>query len=233
MTHMTMVMPSRTRPDKARIACDIAFKNVTNPNTQIWVVRDASDLSYADYAKAFRGSQAFLVTADGNMVQRSNVIAQNLVDLSNMGNMVTDVIGWMADDTHMVTPGWDSMVLEHFEDGAHIVTVNDGHMDKARPQSAWFISTSAVGALGYLCLPTSDHLYVDDAWAVLRDNVGGAGQHCSAVLAEHMHPNVNKGEWDDQYRTIHTPDNYGHDRTAFETWKSGQLALDTEKVLAL
>lgn len=227
---IAMFMPTRSRPTKAREAYDSA---IGDPRVIVVPVLDARDPAFDEYAKVFiHGAGISVMAHVGGMVERTNFCVARWME--GPFSRAT-VIGWMADDTIFRQADWAHRVLLHFiRDDALILTVNDGHMDKERPQSAVFIRSDAVRALGYLALPSQNHLFIDDVWRELRDGIGERyGHHDSDILAEHMHPYIGKAEWDQQYLDIHKEERYVPDRMAFEQWRSeGGLDEDIKKVLS-
>jgi hypothetical protein len=128
-----------------------------------------------------------------------------------------DIIGWIADDSRYRTPGWDTAVRKAIADGATMVMTNDLHMGAERAQANIYVHSDFVKVLGWLALPYVKHLYVDSAWTLMGQK-GSFLTYLDDVHIEHMHPVVNKGEWDKQYLDTHVEARYAEDRFNFEKW---------------
>lgn len=222
---IAIFMPTRSRPGNAKFAYDAAMGDI---RVKVFPVLDGEDPAWHGYRLAFKGTGAGMMASTGGMVKRTNDAVFSWLEMGGKAR----IIGWMADDTIFRQADWAERVISHFDDGCLILTVNDGHLDRERPQSAVFIRTDAVTALGYLALYTQNHLYIDNAWADLRDAVGEFGHHDSDILAEHMHPYVNKGTWDDQYLDIHKKEKYDVDKPAYEKWKDMSFPTDIRRILS-
>ncbi len=87
-------------------------------------------------------------------------------------------------------------------------------------------------ALGWMMLPTAQHMYVDNAVLELGRATGRI-LYRPNVIIEHLHPVAGKAAWDASYRESNADERYVADRTAFEAWRAEQLAVDTAAVEAL
>ena len=223
-----MIMPTRGRPEQALAAIDIAYSTADIASTVILPVLDVTDKKYEDYELLFLSNDIGCTSCRGTMVERSNMIAESVVK-----NARAKIIGWMADDTFFRTISWDTKIEDEFADSALIVQVNDGHLGEERAQSAIFMRSDVVRSLEWLCLPTQKHLYVDNAWTSLRRGIGQPyGVYLDSVIAEHMHPYINKGTWDQQYLDIHKQEQYDEDRPKYERWLNAGLDIDIRRVLS-
>ena len=80
-----------------------------------------------------------------------------------------------------------------------------------------------------MALPGAKHLYFDNTWRVLGDEVG-ALYYMPDVVVEHMHPSVGKAEWDEGYKRVNSSDTYEHDAQAFAAWVNGPAKEDIARV---
>ncbi len=210
-----ILCPSYGRPENAARMYD-SFMQMSVAGSKLLFVLD----QYDESARLYRDVPTLSLpeSAGGNMVERTNA-ALKYVDAS--------VFGWMGDDMMFRTFGWDSMVLD--AEAEHpVVYVNDLQQQELKATSV-FVSRSVVRKLGWLLPPWSVHLYVDDAWVRLSERLGGI--YLPEPVIEHMHPYVDKAEWDDTYRLVNTPTNDAHDGGNYQTWLTGGgLEKDVERV---
>jgi hypothetical protein len=222
--NLVTLMPTRGRPEQAYKAWKSFEGSKANYGTNIaWVLDNDDDASdrYVEHTK-HAGLVGWGFT--GNMVTRTNLAASLYTD-------TFDIIGWAADDQLVRTQGWDDAILDAFTDPkVGMVQTNDLHYGPDKAANI-FVRADIVRSLGYLALPTVNHLYVDDAWVMLG-KLSESLRYLEHVVIEHMHPVYNKGEWDDQYRSSNDPSMYQHDYDAYVQWLDGPVREDAEKVRA-
>ena len=86
--------------------------------------------------------------------------------------------------------------------------------------------------LGWMMLPTCEHMYVDTAVLALGQAAGRIA-YCPSVVVEHLHPLAGKADWDDSYRASNADERYAADQAAYEAWRTDGLAADAAAVRAL
>ena len=137
-----------------------------------------------------------------------------------------DWYGVIGDDNRFRTPGWDARIES--ESG---IVYGDDLFQHERIPTAWFVEGRIVRALGWLGLPMSDHLYLDNAWQALGEHMECL-HYLPDVVIEHLHPYAHKAEWDDLYRSRNSVDEYTRDRAGFDTWVRTQLPTDIRRIEA-
>ena len=227
---VTVVIPSRGRPERAREAVQAIRDTAALVSTNVILAVDADDPVLPEYrALHFRPFGAEVTTVilapdeTGNLVRATNTVSMRVADVDP-----DCIIGNLGDDHLARTPGWDVLVEAVLLDRPGIVYGRDGIHDAHMP-TAPFISARVVNALGWYALPACEHLYIDDAWKALgwRAEVM---TYRDDLLFEHMHPDVGKADWDDGYRKANAADAVERDRLAFEAWKRTGLPTDAERV---
>jgi hypothetical protein len=121
-----------------------------------------------------------------------------------------DVLQHSCDETIYRTAGWDTAVLEAFQewpDGIGLVYGRDGIHDE-RLATHGFITRDWVEAVGYFVPPYFSSDY-NDLW--LHEVAGSIGRRVFLpdVFTEHMHPAVGKGPLDQTHQdrlTRHSQD---------------------------
>jgi hypothetical protein len=206
-------------------------------DTQLLVAVDADDTSLADYLKLPQTNTAvrrYGMSVDepwltvlqpdetGNMTRAMNSATAPFMDRDL-------IIGMVNDDHRFRTPGWDKRVTEALRTPG-IAYGDDLFQGEALVCGGVFISAPIVRALGWYCLPTCDHLFVDNAWGVLGKTMDRL-HYLPDVVIEHLHPMAGKGEWDAGYEAANNQATVDHDRIAYETWRDGgQMRRDVARV---
>jgi hypothetical protein len=139
------------------------------------------------------------------------------------------IIGMVNDDHRFRTPGWDNRVTEALRTPG-IAYGDDLFQGEALVCGGVFISAPIVRALGWYCLPTLEHQFVDNVWGDLGRALGVL-RYLPEVVIEHLHPFAGKGDWDAQYEVGNAQSVIDHDRIAYEAWRDGGgLAADVAGV---
>jgi hypothetical protein len=126
----------------------------------------------------------------------------------------TDYIGFMGDDHLPQSDGWDEKLVEALDGRPGVAYGNDLAQGEKLP-TAVVISSDIIQALGFMCPPGQDHLYLDDFWKFLGQIVGNFA-YCPDVVIEHLHPNYAKARWDESYAQTNSADQYARDKAAYE-----------------
>lgn len=135
------------------------------------------------------------------------------------------VLGFVGDDHRFRTAGWDVTFLEALADRPGFVYGNDLFWPKGEIPTQIFISAGIVAELGWMALPTCNHLYVDNAWMELGQATGSI-RYYQDIVIEHMHPAANKAPRDEGYDRVNSAEMYNHDGAAFATWRDSQRFED-------
>jgi hypothetical protein len=220
---MMVVMPTRGRPHKAREAYESFSSTQHQDGVVMSLVLDRTDPEIDEYYRLmnrYEGRQNFtFMVLNGNMVQRTNEAA--LIYANHF-----QYIGWSADDQIFRTRAWDKQVIDLLEQSHKFVHTNDGFQEHRKAANI-FTHASVVQALGWLALPTLQHLYVDDVW---KELAGETGCYAPYIMIEHMHPYVSKAEWDEHYLSYNTPEKDSADSGAYRAWKRKNKHADIERI---
>jgi hypothetical protein len=227
---ITVILPTRGRPDQAREAVESVLSTRRLPDTFVSVVLDIGDPTrhrYHDvmlHVAGFHDGGHRLRECSGNMIERTNLEAMEAIEKSS-------IIGWMADDNRMRTPGWDERVTEALE--AHLfANLNDLFWSEKVPDDKpvnTYIRSCVVRALGWFANPSQAHHYMDDTWRLLGYSTDSM-VYLRDVVCEHMHPVLGKSKWDDGYKYTESPDHLLRDQQTFQRWVWDRWRDDREKV---
>jgi hypothetical protein len=141
------------------------------------------------------------------------------------------IIGAFGDDVLFRTPGWDRRVSIALRSPG--IAYGDDLIHGKKHPSAVFMSSPIARALGWLALPATTHQWADDGWKRLGQ-VTDTLRFMPDVIVEHMHPGVNKAEFDDTYRSVFDEERAKRDYEGFTAWSTnGGLEADALKVLSV
>jgi hypothetical protein len=211
---ITILVPSRGRPARMRDMAQSALDTAARPDqVRVLALTDPDDSGY--------GRDAIVLPQRVGYSASLNWAAAFHAD---------DILGAYGDDVLFRTQGWDERTRDTLnrpgiafgEDLIH----NDQH------PTAIFMSPEVRRALGWLALPCCRHQYVDDGWKALG-KAAGILRYMPGVVFEHMHPTVEKAEWDATYHEVYSYDSAHADDLAFQDWRDhGGLKADAAALKA-
>lgn len=225
---LTVLCPSRGRPDAAWALWDSVEATRSNASTRLVFVLDDDDETAPEYGRPRNGRELIIRKPkhSGGMVNALNAAALDAI--KEWPN--EKVLGFVGDDHRFRSPGWDKTFLESLSDRPGFVYGNDLFWPKGEIPTQIFISTQIISALGWMGLPGCKHLYIDNAWRELGEATGSIRYYPNFVI-EHMHPAGGKAEWDEGHKRVNSEEMYNHDAAAFAAWRDGgQFLEDVNRV---
>ena len=196
---ISVLIPSRNRPQGLRELCDSLFNNANNPNQiEVIVYFDLDDSYIPEYFEYFNE----LTLKYTNPVK--TIIGPKLV-LSDYPNKLlqiasSDIFMNLGDDMRCKAKGWDEIIIEainEYPDKINFVYVDDGYWGP-NLASHHIIHRNYVECLGYFYPPFFDFGY-SDAWMFqVAQKVGRI--KFLPILFEHMHYSIGKGDFDQTYQ---------------------------------
>jgi hypothetical protein len=196
---ISVLIPSRNRPQGLRELCDSLFNNANNPNQiEVIVYFDLDDSYIPEYVEYFNE----LTLKYTNPVK--TIIGPKLV-LSDYPNKLlqiasSDIFMNLGDDMRCRAKGWDEIIIEainEYPDKINFVYVDDGYWGP-NLASHHIIHRNYVECLGYFYPPFFDFGY-SDAWMFqVAQKVGRI--KFLPILFEHMHYSIGKGNFDQTYQ---------------------------------
>lgn len=231
MTDLLVIVPTRGRPDNLRRVVEAWDATGAWDDAEMLVARDGDDPEADRYADLIRdrGLREMVFGAWLPMVDKLN---RSAVAAANGGEWAPFALGFAGDDHLPRTPGWAARYLDELRKlGTGIVHGND-LVWHGRLPTEWAMTSDIVQALGRMVPADVQHLYCDNAIAVLGQ-AAGCIRYLPDVVVEHMHPVAGKADMDDGYRRVNSPERYRDDRVRFARWVAQQLNDDADKVRAL
>jgi hypothetical protein len=215
---ITVICPSRGRPDNA-IRLVKSFSSTRRyPDTQLVIAIDGSDPEFQNYCVVdwddwVENENVNLFVASPErlrMVATLNKTAKKAVKSSRC-----DVVGFVGDDHLFETDGWDTKMIEAMVPNG-IVYGDDGHQHSNLP-TAVFMDANIVRKLGWMAPPQFTHLWIDNVWKALGEKLGTL-RYLPEMKITHLHPHAGKAEWDATYAEANDPEVETLDRYRFNTW---------------
>lgn len=225
MAELTVIVPSRGRPEQARALID-AFRTTCTADTVLLFSVDDTDERLPDYIASLPADgRAAAVTGDNrNMVQALNRAA---------GIVESAATGFMGDDHCPRTHGWDTAYLEALHGLGTGLVYGDDLLQRANLPTQVAMTTDIVRVLGWMAPPTLTHLYVDNFWKDLGQ-AAGCLRYLPDVVIEHRHPVAGKAEWDANYARVNDAGMYQRDALAYQQFvQAGHLHDAVAAVKAL
>lgn len=224
MTDLTMIVPSRGRPDSVKRTVNSMAETMI-ANTRLIVVIDIDDPLAGAYVKALDnpGPWASLYVQSG--AKKLNPI---LNYVAPMYAPFCDYIGFMGDDHVPRSVGWDDRLISAIGPMAGVAYADDLLQSENLPTSV-VMSAVIVRALGYMAPPRLWHMYMDNFWKQLGNDLGNLN-YCSAVVIEHLHPFAGKAASDEGYQRVNAQEVYDHDSAAYHEFLENQWPADLTRL---
>jgi hypothetical protein len=216
-----VVIPSRGRPERARIAVQAVRDTAVLVDTSVILAVDADDPALPLYqALRFDGfaAEVSIVTLrpedTGDLVRATNTVSMRIARAEP-----TSIIGNLGDDHLCRTDAWDRRITEVLATPA--IAYGDDLIQGEHLPTAPFVSAEIVNALGWFFLPTVKHLYGDDCLKRIG-RATGTLRYVPDVVIEHVHPAVGKAAWDAGYERANNARASAVDLRAYITWLHGR-----------
>ena len=200
---IAILTPTRHRPRRLLEMLDAIARTAAQPAT-VHVGIDDDDTGYQD---------EYDCTPHTVIVHRH--ARQRLGPWVNMMAALerdADILAFFGDDHRPRTVGWDTAVCDAFTGMGSGLVYGCDRLQNERLPTAPFWSTDIIRELGWYYPPNQVHMFADDFWLRLANDLGRC-TYLPDVVIEHMHPSARKAQTDDVYQEADT--NYGRDGDAF------------------
>lgn len=227
---VVVVIPSRGRPRRALEAVQALQEHAALVATSIVLAIDESDPEWASY-QALRFATSGHAAPEVSVVSLRDDETGDLVRATNTVSMRIAredshcIIGNLGDDHVCRTPGWDRLVSEALATPG--IAYGDDLLQGQALPTAPFISAEVVNALGWYMLPSLRHMYVDDVWRRLGEQLGIL-RFLPDLVIEHVHPGAGKADWDAGY--LAAEELVLRDRDAYNVWWRTMARFDIANV---
>lgn len=209
---LKVIVPSRGRPGNIH---DLCCSWQGDPSGELCVVVDDDDPDLAGYVEVCMANKVSIYIGPNDrpgMAAPLNRVAKAVGTPAE-----TLVVGFLGDDHRPRTPGWQERVLRHAEFNPLAVMYGDDLIQGRNLPTAVFLDARIVRILGYMVPPDAYHLFLDNFWKTLGEQLGTL-HFDPFVVFEHMHPLVGKAPSDDGYVRVNAPSVWEHDEAVFKAW---------------
>ena len=217
-----MIVASRGRPLAASETAE-AIADTATGDTRVVVLCDADDPELGGYEALALPARTHVVRWAGPQQRLGPVLSAAAVQLARH----CDFVGFMGDDSRPRTSGWDEELTGALT--APGVAYGDDLYAGERLPTAPVITARVITALGYMCPPGIAHLYLDDFWYRLGEDLGNRC-YLPDVVIEHLHPVAGKSAWDDGYRERNSAGQYSADQSAFAQFLASRWPADLARL---
>lgn len=212
-----VIIPARSRPEKARIAFELLKENSLISDFMIGLDEDDAH-NYPEFEGVIREVNPRL-----KMNGTLNLLSDKYKDQYK-------TITFMGDDHHVRTHGWDKVLYEPIEKRGYGYSYGNDLLAGKRLPTMVMASTNIVKILGFFSPKELIHLYMDNFWKTMGENLN-AIDYFEDVIIEHMHFSAGKSELDAQYDEVNAEPVFSHDSGIFWEYEQKYLKDDVEKIL--
>lgn len=221
---MACIVPSRGRPGNAAALVEAWAGTLSDGgfmHLHIAVDLDDPELSAYEALKLPRWATLW--------IDERRRLGGTLNHLAPMLAGINGSVGFMGDDHRPRTAGWDVAIAEACQSDS-VVYGND-LIQGANLPTAVFLGSQIVRTLGWMVLPGMVHLFMDNLWKTLGEQLGTL-RYLPDVIIEHVHPIAGKAEWDDGYSAANAAEVWAHDEALYREWVGYRMVDDVARIKA-
>lgn len=227
MTGLVMLVPSRGRPESAA-ALGAAWNATVTGDSRLVLLVDADDPARDGYLAGHerwgQGSSEVRVIDGPRLGIGALLNSQAALEARR-----APFTGFMGDDHRPRTEGWDEALTGAL--GRPGVAYGDDLLQRQNLPTAMVMSSGIITALGYITPPGVQHVYIDNYWMRLGEDLGNL-QYLPDVVIEHMHVLAGKAPWDAGYAASTAPEQCAKDSAAYEAFLAERWPGDLERLRA-
>jgi hypothetical protein len=225
-TQLVMLVPSRGRPGNIAELLDACMQTTTT-DTQVAVLVDSDDPALPGYRAINYGGFAELWEADKQELPPPGKLCQILNAYAPGVAAHRPYVGFMGDDHRPRTRSWDARLMQALDRTG--VSYGNDLLQGANLPTMCVISSALISALGYMCPPPCEHLYLDNFWKLLGTTAGNLA-YLPDVVVEHCHPAAGKAPMDAGYAYSTSAETMTADHDRYEKFLAGPWLRDKKKV---
>ena len=205
---MITLVPTRGRPQNA-VELLAAHDDLSSASQLLFIV-DYDDPKADEYV--FELGDDYVITCNNDsrgMAKPLNYVARKYQDKYKYFTFV-------GDDHRPRTAGWDGILIQAMPRRPSMAYGNDLLQGERLPTMI-AMTSDIVKALDGMVPPKMKHLYLDNFWKKLGEDLG-ALTYLDDVIVEHMHPIAGKAEWDEGYKEVNANEIYAFDGLAYQNY---------------
>lgn len=215
MADLVVITPTRGRPAQLARLVD-AVAATTCGRADVLALVDDDDPARGAYLEygARRGVHVAVARRQG-LVGSTNLGAEIALGAEDPPTYLAS----LGDDHLPRTLDWDVRLIKAIREmnGPGWAYGNDLLQGERLP-TAWVQHAATVRALGWMMLPTLEHMYPDNVVADLG-RAAGRLAYIGGVIIEHMHPSAGKADVDESYAQTNRAEQYLRDKRAYDAWR--------------
>lgn len=138
-------------------------------------------------------------------------------------------LSYIDDDCVVETDGWDLLLSLPLKAKGYGVSWGNDGIQNGRVPTKGTLTTNLLDVLGWLCIPGLIHLFVDDFWGRVGQELNSA-HYAPHVLMTHYHWLNKKAEMDETYMETSARATWDNDERVYTEYMTGQFHDDIERV---
>jgi hypothetical protein len=210
MKEMIILVPTRGRPSNAVEL--LAEHDKLSTHSDILFIIDANDPEHDQYEFEVGADKCMTIENETRgMAYPINKAANAIVKENKY-----QYFAFLGDDHRPRTAGWDGILIQAMQRRPSMAYSNDLLQGERLPTMITMTS-DIVAALNGMVPPKMKHLYLDNFWKKLGQDLG-ALTYLDYVIVEHMHPIAGKAEWDEGYKEVNANEIYAFDGLAYQNY---------------
>lgn len=218
MNKMLVIVPTRNRPDKVKEFYE-QFKKTSIISDLIFGIDEDDTSEYPQFEDA-----KYEVNPRLRMNGTLNLIATKYAN-------DYEYIAFLGDDHRPRTWAWDKILTMNIQDNPYGIAYGNDLFQGERIPTAVVLKSEIVKRLGYMAPPVLIHLFLDNFWKLLGENLNSLVYN-KDVIIEHMHYLVGKSPTDELYLEVNSDEISSHDHREFSKYvQNGEFENDLRKFL--
>lgn len=215
-----VIVGSRNRPHNAE-RCFRHLKEVSHISDFMLIINE----DQKDLYPTIDGVQTVVVPASyGNT---STAKGNYIVEKKLYQGYFT--LSYIDDDCVVTTDGWDLLLSLPLKAKGYGVSWGNDTIQNGRVPTKGTLTTNLLDSLGFFAPPNLIHLFVDDFWLRIGQELNSA-HYAPNVMMEHHHWLNKKAEMDETYMETASRETWDHDERVFTDYMTGQFHHDIERL---
>ena len=215
MSKLLLIVPTKGRPEK-HLEFYESFK-INSTVTDLIFVLSLGDIQYP----RIPGVKYETVDSPTMSGKLNNIAVKYANDY--------DYIAFMGDDVRIRTNAWDAKMLDEISSIPNAIAYgNDLYQGEDLP-TAVLMDANIIRTLGFMSPPTFRHLYIDNFWKRLGQELSSL-KYFSEIILEHLHFTIGKAVEDDTYRESSSNKAFLEDSEAYQYYINNNLDNDIAKL---